>query len=93
MRRQRSAEDELLLGMIKQQALESLRRKKNIFDSASGDESPLASSRRGSVQDLMTEDPLLQDYFVDITRQPLNPEKPELGWKKTVHRTREKKEI
>jgi hypothetical protein len=91
MRRQRSAEDELLLGMIKQQALESLRRKKNIFDSASGDESPLASSRRGSVQDMMEEDPLLQDYFVDITRTPIDPERPEMGWNKKVHRTRVKK--
>ena len=31
------------------------------------------------------------DYFVDIERTPIDPERPELGWKKKVKRYRDAK--
>ena len=45
----------------------------------------------GGLQDRFspTEDPF--DYFVDIERTPIDPERPELGWKKKVKRYRDAK--
>jgi len=45
---------------------------------------------RFSPSEAQAEDPF--DYFVDIERTPIDPQNPDLGWKKKVRRYRDKKE-
>jgi hypothetical protein len=51
-----------------------------------------APSGGGGLQDRFspaTEDPF--DYFVDIERTPIDPQNPDMGWKKKVRRYRDQK--
>jgi hypothetical protein len=90
----RKTADSLIAEFVKERALEDLKRR--YFSGNEGgraatmDATP--SPRSGSVQELMADDPLAFDYMVDITRTPIDPNNPDLGWNKKVYRTRMEKD-
>jgi len=94
--------DEMLLQAIRKRLMEDIQRKEQqaaivnqIYGGAAGPARGVMGALGGAQQGEGV-DPGMFDYFVDITREDLpelNPEtgKP-LGWKKSVHRYRKKKD-
>lgn len=91
-------DDQMLIEAVRQRLLEELKGGggakgivNNVYGSpmagGSGIMGALGGESAGDSPDPRGED---ADYFVDIMREAIDPENPQVGWKKSVHRYKKK---
>lgn len=87
--------ERMLIQAIRQRMLDDIRAKKeaqaiinnNVYGGRGGDEADSAAGGiRAGMHDAAPSGDDDRDYFVDILRENLDPENPNKGWRKKVHR-------